>query len=59
MFISSGGSLGDRTSALLKDLLQPLTTAHKYADRRGAAYGLTGIVRGCGVVGLKGFSIIA
>lgn len=53
------GPLGARTSGLVGDLMQTLTTAHKYADRRGAAYGLAGVIRGCGVVGLKEFGIIA
>ncbi|KAI0035599.1 ARM repeat-containing protein [Vararia minispora EC-137] len=39
-------------------LLDDLFNAHKYATRRGAAYGLAGIIRGIGVTGMKEFDVL-
>lgn len=44
--------------ALVDQLLTDLFTAPKYAERRGAAYGLAGVVRGRGMSTLKEFGII-
>ena len=38
--------------------MQQLFTAPKYGDRRGAAYGLAGIVKGAGVGSLQQFGIM-
>jgi hypothetical protein len=35
-----------------------LTTGPKYAGRRGAAYGIAGIIRGTGVIGIQKYNII-
>ncbi|KAI7873032.1 armadillo-type protein [Spinellus fusiger] len=40
-------------------LLQRLFKSSKYAERRGAAYGLAGLVKGRGIVALKECSIMA
>ncbi|KAH6560638.1 hypothetical protein BASA62_010347 [Batrachochytrium salamandrivorans] len=40
-------------------LLDQLFNAEKYGMRRGAAYGLSGIVKGCGIASLKDFSIMS
>ena len=48
-----------RSSApqLANQLLDELFTAPKYAARRGAAYGLTGVVKGIGISAIKEFDI--
>lgn len=51
--------LKDSTQPLVDQLLTDLFGAPKYAHRRGAAYGLAGIVRGRGISALKEFSIIS
>ncbi|KAF8343178.1 armadillo-type protein [Cantharellus anzutake] len=51
--------LQDKASLLMDELFQTLTTASKYAERRGAAYGLGGILKGWGVVGFKEFRVMA
>lgn len=45
--------------ATIIDLLyKDLTTGPKYAVRRGAAYGIAGIIRGTGVIGIQKYNII-
>lgn len=51
--------LGPETEGYVKDLLDQLLHAKKYASRRGAAYGLAGIVRGKGVVILRKYNIMS
>lgn len=46
------------TSTLVDQLFEQLTKSTKYASRRGAAYGLAGIIRGTGVVGIQRFGVI-
>ncbi|KAH9815238.1 armadillo-type protein [Melampsora americana] len=48
----------DRVPILIQRLLQDTLTASKYAERRGAAYGLAGAIKGRGITSLKDFSII-
>jgi len=43
---------------LVDKLLDELTEAAKYAARRGAAYGLAGVIKGTGISGIKEFNII-
>lgn len=43
---------------LVDQLLNDLFTAAKYAERRGAAYGLAGVVKGRGLLSLKEFGIL-
>ncbi|KAK5667273.1 translational activator of GCN4 [Batrachochytrium dendrobatidis] len=44
---------------IIAGLLDQLFNAPKYGMRRGAAYGLAGIVKGCGIVSLKDFNIMS
>ncbi|KAI8587499.1 armadillo-type protein [Geranomyces variabilis] len=44
---------------LVEKLLHQLYTSPKYGERRGAAYGLAGVVKGCGISALKEYSIMS
>ena len=48
----------DEQRALVDALLQQLTASEGYADRRGAAFGLAGAVKGIGMSSLKGMNIM-
>ncbi|KAJ7043552.1 armadillo-type protein [Mycena alexandri] len=50
--------MGPKVAQLVDDLLDQLFNAPKYATRRGAAYGLAGVLKGTGIVGMKQFDII-
>ncbi|CAO3631190.1 unnamed protein product [Mucor hiemalis] len=43
----------DEVPRLIKSLLNKLFKGEKYAERRGAAYGLAGVVKGRGITALK------
>ena len=43
----------------IQEMMDQLLTSKKYASRRGAAYGLAGIVRGKGISALREFRIMA
>ncbi|KAJ6581434.1 armadillo-type protein [Mycena capillaripes] len=47
-----------RVAQLVDDLMDQLFNAPKYATRRGAAYGLAGVLKGTGIAGMKEFDII-
>lgn len=47
-----------RVAKLVDSLLNELSTAPKYAARRGAAYGLAGVIKGTGIAGIKEFDVI-
>ncbi|KAK0212097.1 armadillo-type protein [Desarmillaria ectypa] len=44
---------------LVDNLIDDLANASKYAARRGAAYGLAGVVKGTGIAGMKEFNVIS
>lgn len=46
------------TPKLVEEILQELFHAPKYGERRGAAYGLAGIIKGTGISGIKEFDVI-
>ncbi|KAM5453626.1 translational activator of GCN4 [Microsporum canis] len=50
---------GSDASHFVQELLDQLFTSKKYAARRGAAYGLAGIVRGKGILALRDFGIMS
>lgn len=48
----------DDIGNIIDVLYNDLTTGPKYAVRRGAAYGIAGIIRGTGVIGIQKYNII-
>ncbi|CAG8555168.1 3621_t:CDS:10, partial [Cetraspora pellucida] len=48
----------DKAPDLISGLLNQLYHSEKYAERRGAAYGLAGVVKGTGISSLKDCNII-
>jgi hypothetical protein len=49
----------DKATGYIKEMLDQLFTAKAYAARRGAAYGLAGIIKGCGISALKDYRIMS
>ncbi|XP_061399110.1 stalled ribosome sensor GCN1 [Musca vetustissima] len=52
-------SVKDEAASMIKRLLHSLVKSEKYGERRGAAYGIAGIVKGLGILSLKQFDIMA
>jgi HEAT repeat protein len=52
-------SIKDNASNLIKGLLNQLFHSEKYAERRGAAFGLAGVVKGTGISALKDCNVMA
>lgn len=50
---------GDKSSKYFDQVLETLLTSKKYAEQRGAAYGLAGLVRGRGITSLKDYRIMS
>ncbi|KAF9496394.1 ARM repeat-containing protein [Pleurotus eryngii] len=50
--------MGDNVSKLVDTLFNELFTASKYAARRGAAYGLAGVIKGIGIGGMKEHNVL-
>ncbi|KAJ9309219.1 hypothetical protein DTO217A2_1157 [Paecilomyces variotii] len=50
---------GDAVSSYVEELLEQLLRSKQYASRRGAAYGLAGIVRGRGIAALREYRIMS
>ncbi|KAG5725284.1 Translational activator gcn1 [Termitomyces sp. T112] len=48
-----------RLASLVDDLMDDLFNSPKYATRRGAAYGLAGVLKGTGIGGMKEFDVIS
>ena len=51
-------SMGDEVEYLVDKLFSTLTTGAKYAGRRGAAYGLAGVIKGRGLSALKEYDLM-
>lgn len=48
----------DDAPALVSRLLDQLMKSDKYGERRGAAFGLAGVVKGFGISSLKKYGIV-
>ncbi|EIW69657.1 hypothetical protein TREMEDRAFT_73934 [Tremella mesenterica DSM 1558] len=51
-------TMGDEAEYLVDKLFSTLTTGSKYASRRGAAYGLAGVVKGRGLTMIKEYELM-
>ncbi|GBP56848.1 eIF-2-alpha kinase activator GCN1 [Eumeta japonica] len=51
-------ALKDEVPGIVNKLMKQLLTAEKYGDRKGAAYGIAGIVKGLGILALKQLDIM-
>lgn len=51
-------ALREKASGYIQQMLEQLFNAKAYAARRGAAYGLAGIIKGCGISALKDFRVM-
>jgi len=52
-------SVKEEAPAMIKKLLHSLAKSDKYGERRGAAYGIAGIVKGLGILSLKQLDIMS
>uniref|UniRef100_W8CCK9 Translational activator GCN1 n=1 Tax=Ceratitis capitata TaxID=7213 RepID=W8CCK9_CERCA len=52
-------SVKEKAPEIIKKLLQLLVKSDKYGERRGAAYGIAGIVKGLGILSLKQLDIMS
>jgi hypothetical protein len=52
-------SLKDQAPAIVKKLMNQLVKSDKYGERRGAAYGIAGLVKGLGILSLKQLDIMS
>eukprot|EP00850_Spirogloea_muscicola_P013326 SM000090S24288 [mRNA] locus=s90:11304:31514:- [translate_table: standard] len=48
----------DQSTLLVSRLLQRLMTSDKYAERKGAAFGLAGVIKGLGLPSVKALGVI-
>ncbi|XP_072943447.1 stalled ribosome sensor GCN1 isoform X2 [Epargyreus clarus] len=51
-------ALEDEIPNLMNKLMKQLLTAEKYGDRKGAAYGIAGIIKGLGILSLKQLDVM-
>lgn len=51
-------SVKEDANVMIKKLLNQLVKSEKYGERRGAAYGIAGIVKGLGILSLKQLDIM-
>ena len=52
-------SLKDQAPQIVKKLMNLLVKSDKYGERRGAAYGIAGLVKGLGILSLKQLDIMS
>lgn len=52
-------SVKEEAPMIVKKLLQQLVKSDKYGERRGAAYGIAGVVKGLGILSLKQLDIMS
>ncbi|XP_014216178.1 eIF-2-alpha kinase activator GCN1 [Copidosoma floridanum] len=51
-------SIKDDTPKIVEKLMHQLLNSEKYGDRKGAAYGLAGLIKGMGILALKQLDIM-
>ncbi|CAK1582375.1 unnamed protein product [Parnassius mnemosyne] len=51
-------ALEDEIPTIMNKLMKQLLTAEKYGDRKGAAYGIAGIIKGLGILSLKQLDVM-
>ncbi|XP_059061266.1 LOW QUALITY PROTEIN: stalled ribosome sensor GCN1 [Achroia grisella] len=54
----SSPALEEEVPAIMNKLMKQLLTAEKYGDRKGAAYGIAGIIKGLGILSLKQLDVM-
>ncbi|KAI5634478.1 HEAT repeats domain-containing protein [Phthorimaea operculella] len=54
----SSPALENEIPAIMQKLMKQLLTAEKYGDRKGAAYGIAGIIKGLGILSLKQLDVM-
>ncbi|KAG6461050.1 hypothetical protein O3G_MSEX012395 [Manduca sexta] len=54
----SSPALEEEIPNIMNKLMKQLLTAEKYGDRRGAAYGIAGIIKGLGILSLKQLDVM-
>ncbi|KAM3961855.1 lethal (3) 80Fj [Aphomia sociella] len=54
----SSPALEDEIPVIMNKLMKQLLTAEKYGDRKGAAYGIAGIIKGLGILSLKQLDVM-
>lgn len=54
----SSPALEEEIPAIMNKLMKQLLTAEKYGDRKGAAYGIAGIIKGLGILSLKQLDVM-
>ncbi|XP_075992954.1 lethal (3) 80Fj [Anticarsia gemmatalis] len=54
----SSPALEKEIPAIMNKLMKQLLTAEKYGDRKGAAYGIAGIIKGLGILSLKQLDVM-
>lgn len=52
-------SVKDQAPQIVKKLMNQLVKSDKYGERRGAAYGIAGVVKGLGILSLKQLDIMS
>ncbi|KAF5363220.1 hypothetical protein D9758_008404 [Tetrapyrgos nigripes] len=50
--------MGSKVDSLVDNLMDDMFNSPKYGSRRGAAYGLAGVIKGMGISGMKRFDVI-
>ncbi|XP_060810909.1 stalled ribosome sensor GCN1 [Amyelois transitella] len=51
-------ALEEEIPVIMNKLMKQLLTAEKYGDRKGAAYGIAGIIKGLGILSLKQLDVM-
>ncbi|XP_026329507.1 eIF-2-alpha kinase activator GCN1 isoform X2 [Hyposmocoma kahamanoa] len=57
-FLVSSPAIESDIPRIMNKLMKQLLTAEKYGDRKGAAYGIAGIIKGLGILSLKQLDVM-